>query len=58
MNQHSTDDNQNGTGLADVLDQVVIEDHYVHGHGGQVEECQRAMCVTWRRSLRERMPNS
>jgi hypothetical protein len=53
---------QNGTGLAHVVEQLVIEIHYSAGHGPQLDKpafevCPVQACVVWRRFLTERMPD-
>ena len=53
----------NGTGLAHVVEQLVIENHYRPGHGAQLEQrppfetCPVQACAIWRRFMTERMPD-
>lgn len=53
---------QNGTGIAHVVEQLVYAEHYRPGHGPvlqrpKFEVCPAQTCVVWRRFLRERMPD-
>lgn len=59
---HDTRLEQNGTGIAHVVEALVFENHYRPGHGPvldkpKFETCPIDACVTWRRFITERMPD-